>query len=97
MTRVELPRWLKLPNWLKNKYILLWKATKGKKFTFDEALKILQEKDERRLSVSLSRLSKTGWLKIDIDPQDSRKRIYQLKEPLEKSVKDLIQEISAKT
>jgi DNA-binding transcriptional regulator PaaX len=95
--RVEFPKWLKLPTWLKERYVLLWKHTKGKSFTYGEALKILKEKDERRLSITLSRLNKSGWLEVSIDPKDSRKRIYKLKLPEEKSVKDLIEEISSKT
>jgi DNA-binding transcriptional regulator PaaX len=95
--RVEFPKWLKLPNWLKKNYLLLWRSTRGKEFSFEDALKILGEKDERHVSVSLSRLNKSGWLEVKIDPKDSRKRIYKLKLPEEKSVKDLIEEISSKT
>jgi len=93
---IELPKWIKLPNWLKEKYLLLWKNTKGKEFTFDEALEILREKDKRKLSVALSRLNKTGWLEVGIHPEDSRRRIYSLKLPKEESIKNLIEETASK-
>lgn len=72
-----------LPKWVIQRYSLLWKAFKTKEFGYDEASKILKEKEERLVSVVLSELKKHGWLTLKIHPEDSRKRIYQLKSPEE--------------
>jgi len=72
-----------LPKWVMQRYSLLWKAFKTKEFEYDEASKVLKEKEERLVSVVLSELKKHGWLTLKIHPEDSRKRIYQLKSPEE--------------
>jgi hypothetical protein len=77
-----------LPKWVMQRYSLLWKAFKTKEFGYDEASKILKEKEERLVSVVLSELKRHGWLTLKIHPKDSRKRIYQLKTP-EEAVNEL--------
>jgi len=74
-----------IPRWLMERYSLLWMKTKGKEFDFDLVVKVLKDKDkdERMMSVALSRMNKLGWLTVKINPKDSRKRIYQLKSPEE--------------
>ena len=72
-----------IPKWLMERYSLLWKKTRGKEFGFDVAKKILKEKDQRYVSITLSRMNKLGWLTVKINPKDSRKRIYKLKSPEE--------------
>jgi len=39
-------------------------------------------------SIVLSRLKKFGWLDLTLDPEDSRKRLYKLKDPAE-AVKEM--------
>jgi hypothetical protein len=70
-----------LPKWLANRYSVLWKECKDRKFAFEEAVKILRERDKKTLSVVLSDLRKYGWLMVELDPNTSRKRLYQLKAP----------------
>lgn len=72
---------LPLPKWIMQRYSLLWKAFKTKEFEYDEASKVLKEKEERLVSVVLSELKRHDWLTLKIHPEDSRKRIYQLKSP----------------
>ena len=36
----------------------------------------------------ISRLKKYGWLKLELDPEDSRKRLYKLKDPAD-AVKEM--------
>ena len=57
-------------------------------FDYKEATEILKEKKERLVSVVLSELKKYGWLTIKLDPEDSRKRIYKLKNP-EDAIKEI--------
>lgn len=72
-----------LPKWLMLRYAKLWKNFGDKEFEFEDALQILNEKDENTVSVTLSQLRKHGWLLAKLHPYDSRKRIYQLKNPEE--------------
>lgn len=70
-----------LPKWETIKYALLWKAFKDKEFTNEQALKTLKEKDSHILSVLFYDLKNMGWLFIERDKRDKRKKIYKLKEP----------------
>lgn len=74
---------LPLPKWVMHRYSLLWKAFKIKEFEYDDACKMLQEREQGLVSIILSELKKHGWLSLKIHPEDSRKRIYQLKNPEE--------------
>lgn len=77
-----------LPKWLMNRYASLWKAKKNNKFEYSEARNILDEKDDKTLSVILSELRKHGWLDVTLHPDNARKRTYRLKRP-----QDAIEEI----
>ena len=72
-----------LPKWLMYRYSVLWKSLGKEIFFHNTAVKILNENKEARISVILSELKKHGWLTINLDPGDSRKRIYKLKSPEE--------------
>jgi len=78
-----------LPKWLFLRYAKLWKEKKNQNFDFDEAKGLLKEKNDKTVSVILSNLRKHGWLKIQLDPNDARKRTYQLKPP-----KDILEEVA---
>ncbi|MEM3700188.1 MAG: hypothetical protein QXL57_04915 [Candidatus Bathyarchaeia archaeon] len=78
-----------LPKWLFLRYAKLWKEKKNQNFDFDEARRLLKEKDDKTVSVILSDLRKHGWLKTFLDPNDARKRTYQLKSP-----QDIVEEIA---
>lgn len=52
-----------------------------KKFGFDEVSKFLKRNfndSDQIVSLVLSEFKKAGWINIEIDPEDSRKRIYSL-------------------
>ena len=71
-----------LPTWIEKRYKYLWEGFKESSFRFEDAAKILKEKmqdSEEQINVILSELRKKGWLGVDFDPEDARKRIYKLK------------------
>jgi len=70
-----------LAKWLMLRYAVLWKAFSQTEFSADDAAHILAEEKEQLVSVILSNLKRHGWLMMRLDPHDSRKRIYSLKNP----------------
>ena len=76
-----------IPKWIMQRYAKLWKKFKNKPFNYDDALSLLNEKEA--LSVVLSELRKAEWLEVKLDPNDTRKRIYVLKNP-EKAINEII-------
>ena len=73
------------PAWLVKRYMKLWDKFKNKDFSFEDAKKTLKE-DNNFLSVILSEMKKEGWLTLELDPEDARKRLYRLI-PLEEVMK----------
>jgi hypothetical protein len=69
-----------LPKWLMKRYSLLWSEKQGKSFDYDAARKIMRT-SVSLTSVILSELRKAEWLQVEIDPEDTRKRIYVLTNP----------------
>jgi len=70
-----------IPKWLDKRYEILWEAFHSSPFRFEEAAATLKEKiheSEDQVNVVLSELRKKGMLKVEFDPSDARKRIYQL-------------------
>ena len=67
-----------IPNWLLQRYAVLFRKYRNKEFTFKEAMKVIKEEDKVYASMVLSELRKAGWLEIKINPEDARKRIYNL-------------------
>ena len=65
------------PAWLVKRYMKLWDKFKDKDFSFEDAKKTLKE-DNNFLSVVLSEMKKEGWLTLELDPEDARKRLYKL-------------------
>ena len=71
-----------MPKWLEYRYSILWDAFKNSPFGMENAIRILKEKNRDRreeIPVFISELRKAGWLNVEFDPHDSRKRIYTLK------------------
>lgn len=70
------------PTWLEKRYKLLFESFADSPFRFEDAAKALKEKlhdNENQINVFLSELRKKGWLEAKFDPEDARKRIYNLK------------------
>ncbi|MEF8880174.1 MAG: hypothetical protein V5A64_07285 [Candidatus Thermoplasmatota archaeon] len=72
-----------LPKWLMESYSSLWRKFKENEFLHDDAKKILKIEKDGTVSAILSDLKKHGWLTAKLHPDDSRKRIYKLKNPEE--------------
>lgn len=91
--------WMTLPKWLERRYNILWESFGDSPFKFDQAVKVLYEKnqdDENQVNVILAELRKRGWLRVTSDPHDARKRVYTLIAK-EKIVSDLFSEIKKKS
>lgn len=74
-----------LPKWIMKHYSKLWFKFKDKQFAHQQADNLLKITNT---SIVLSRLKKYGWLELTLDPEDSRKRLYKLKNPTE-AVKEM--------
>jgi len=73
-----------LKKWLEKRYKILLESFQDSPFRFDEAVKLLGEKNqdnEDQINVILSELRKGGWLQVEFDPEDNRKRVYKLNSP----------------
>ncbi len=71
-----------IPRWLERRHDILWRFFQTSPFKFEDAANVLKEKNqdsEDQVNVFLSELRKKGWLTVEFDPADSRKRIYRLK------------------
>lgn len=70
-----------IPTWLEKRHKFLWDAFHDSPFHFEDAAKILKEKmqdSENQINVFLSELRKRGWLGVEPDKDDARKKIYKL-------------------
>jgi type I restriction enzyme M protein len=82
-----------LPAWIEKRYKYLWEGFKESSFRFEDAAKILKDKmrdDGRQVNVFLSELRKGGWLEVEFNREDARKRIYKLK-----SIEEIVSETLA--
>jgi len=70
-----------IPKWVWNRYALLWKKFENKPFTFEQAQKELKFLDRNLISVMFNELKNAGWLKVELDKEDTRKRVYTLVNP----------------
>lgn len=71
-----------IPKWLDKRYEVLWESFESSPFRVEDASRVLRERfddSEDQINVILSELRKEGFLKVEFDPADARKRIYQLK------------------
>lgn len=65
------------------RYLVLWKGFNNKQFTLKEAIELFSQSkildDNKIINLALSELRKAGWINIDFDSNDRRKRVYTLK------------------
>jgi hypothetical protein len=80
-----------LPTWLARIYTKIYLQKREDPFTFTEAAKILEISDERRLAHALARLRSYGYLRVTRDPTDSRRKLFNLLDPLSTTVAFAIQ------
>lgn len=71
-----------IPKWVWKRYALLWKKFKDKPFTFEEAQKELKHVDRNVISVMFNELKNAGWIAVSLGEGDSRKRVYNLLNPI---------------
>jgi len=73
-----------MKNWLKIRYNLIRSTLSNQPFNLEQVSDLLAPKfkdKNEKLLVMLSELKKLGLVETELDPKDSRKRIYRLKEP----------------
>jgi len=73
---------MRLPKWLETRYSILWDSFGDSGFRFEDAVRVLQEKNKDRweeVPVFLSELRKAGWLFAVADERDARQKVYRLK------------------
>jgi len=79
------------PRWAFIIYAKLWVSFKDKTFSREDVNGTIED-NSTNISQVFSILKKCGWLSITLDPQDSRKSLYTLK-----NLKELIEEIGGMT
>lgn len=84
-----------LPKWIMKRYLLLWDEFKDGEFAFDDAERCLSKMakpdSKKVVGLFLSELRKAGWVKVELNQADTRKRIYKLK-PYEQIFKTITDE-----
>lgn len=66
--------------WIIRRYRRLWVKFDSKAFDFDQACGILKDDSQKFVSVFLSKLKELGWVTAELNSEDSRKRVYRLKD-----------------
>ncbi|MCW4046862.1 MAG: type I restriction-modification system subunit M [Candidatus Bathyarchaeota archaeon] len=70
-----------MAEWIDRRYRLLWDAFGDKPFRFEDAAKLLMEKNKdawEQVPVFLSQLRKAGFLSAESDVRDARQKLYRL-------------------
>ena len=70
-----------MAEWIDRRYDILWEAFGDKTFRFEDAAKILTEKNKdawEQVPVFLSQLRKAGFLTAESDARDARQKVYRL-------------------
>ena len=87
-----------LPKWMMKRYLILRKELGFKQASFDDIYKVLHsffKDNEKVVRIFLSELRKAGWVLVDFDPKDNRKRLYQFKKS-EEMFDKVIEDVYAK-
>jgi hypothetical protein len=88
-----------LPKWLTQRYLLMMDKFGTEQFNFEGAKRLLKPNfsdSDQLVSLVLSMLKGSGWLNVEIDPTDSRKRLYSLSKMYKEDVfKELVAETKA--
>jgi type I restriction enzyme M protein len=70
-----------IPSWVGRRYKILWEAFSGSTFRFEDAAKVLMDKNRdawEQVPVFLSELRKAGLLLVESDVRDARQKLYRL-------------------
>jgi type I restriction enzyme M protein len=71
-----------IPEWVDRRRRILWDAFGGSAFRFEDAAKVLMDRNKdawEQVPVFLSELRKAGWLLVESDVRDARQKLYRLK------------------
>ena len=61
---------------------MLWHKFEEKEFTYKDVLGLFEGENINVIRTMIAQLRKSGWLEVQLNPKDSRKRIYKLKSPI---------------
>jgi type I restriction enzyme M protein len=81
-----------IPDWVNRRYEILWDSFGDKTFRFEDAAKILMNKNKdawEQVPVFLSELRKAGFLSAESDVKDARQKVYRLQNRNEKIAEKL--------
>jgi len=81
-----------VPEWVERRYEILWDTFGEKAFRFEDAAKVLMDKNKdawEQVPVFLSQLRKAGFLVVESDERDARQKVYRLESRREKIVEKL--------
>jgi len=70
-----------IPKWVQERLSRLWKKYDNKELTFEMIEKVLCMDDRNTISAFLNELKVADWIEIKLSKEDTRKRVYILKEP----------------
>jgi type I restriction enzyme M protein len=80
-----------LPDWLERRYSLLWNEFGDNAFRFEDAARVLMDKNRdawEQIPNFLSELRKAGWVFVESNVKDARQKVYRLKSR-EEAVKEV--------
>lgn len=69
-----------LPTWMFRRHLKIWREKRDSPTTFQECTRLLPD-DKKVVAVFLSKLHKCGWVDIQKDPQDGRRKLYVFHDP----------------
>lgn len=72
-----------IPDWIDRRYRILWDAFRDSTFRFEDAFRVLNEKNKdawEQVPGFLSELRKAGLLCVESDVKDARQKLYRLKD-----------------
>ena len=81
-----------IPDWIERRYEILWDSLGDKTFRFEDAAKVLMDKNKdawEQVPVFLSELRKAGFLSVESDVKDARQKLYRLQSRNEKIAEKL--------
>jgi type I restriction enzyme M protein len=81
-----------IPEWIERRYTILWDSFGDKTFRFEDAAKLLMDKNKdawEQVPVFLSELRKAGFLLVESDVRDARQKLYSLQNRNEKIIEKL--------
>ena len=81
-----------IPEWIERRYEILWDSFGDKTFRFEDAAKVLMDKNKdawEQVPVFLSQLRKAGFLLVESDARDARQKLYRLQSRKEKIAEKL--------